>query len=303
MKKFKKQAAYILSATLLLSGSTGVFANDVSNDYNDIVEISEVFPEILPERLPEDFYDLEEDFDEEFSFPPISAFFSVRGIVTEIYTVPDFDMYTVTIEMDGEREAVLVINNETFMLGEPLEIGDDVTGFYATNRPMPAIYPPHYTMAVVFNGDFESVAVNNFTRTEAFEYNLVSVDGSLMLNIGEETIIVSTDGEDYDGDLDGRNLIVVYNVATRSIPAITTPEKIIVLPIEEILIWEHEEDYFEQYEQYEPIGRDMPVFDHDRSRYAIIVNGVGLEGVGARVVYDGEDLIGWFTHVPLRPVA
>ena len=44
------------------------------------------------------------------------------------------------------------------------------------------------------------------------------------------TQIVMTNGDNYtDGELDGRQIIVIYDVSTRSIPELATALKLIVL--------------------------------------------------------------------------
>ncbi|MDO5399077.1 MAG: copper amine oxidase N-terminal domain-containing protein [bacterium] len=73
---------------------------------------------------------------------------------------------------------------------------------------------------------FEMTA--NFFKAEGEENSYVSEDNSLVINIGEETVVVDKDGKEYTGSLDKKNLTVSYTVTTRSIPPQTTPEKVVV---------------------------------------------------------------------------
>ena len=88
---------------------------------------------------------------------------------------------------------------------------------------MGMIYPPQFTASVIINGDFINIAVDRF------DDDLISYDGLLMLSIGDETEIILQDGELFDCELAHRKMVVLYDISTRSIPAITTPSKIIVL--------------------------------------------------------------------------
>lgn len=51
----------------------------------------------------------------------------------------------------------------------------------------------------------------------------------MKLNISDETEILLQDGTVYEGELAGKRLVVIYGPSTKSIPAQTTPYKIIVL--------------------------------------------------------------------------
>ncbi|MBY0223395.1 MULTISPECIES: hypothetical protein [Sporosarcina] len=105
-----------------------------------------------------------------------------------------------------------------------VEIGDQVTGFYDANAPAPLIYPPQFR-ALVMSRDspYQNVKVDYFNR------RLESSDGTLRLNLSPQTQIILQNGQSFNGDIGGRDLIVVYGASTRSIPAQTTPYKIIVL--------------------------------------------------------------------------
>ncbi|EGQ24031.1 hypothetical protein HMPREF9372_2613 [Sporosarcina newyorkensis 2681] len=105
-----------------------------------------------------------------------------------------------------------------------VKIGDQVTGFYDANAPAPLIYPPQFR-ALVMSRDspHQNVKVDYFNR------RLESSDGTLRLNLSSQTQITLQNGQPFNGDIGGRNLIVVYGSSTRSIPAQTTPTKIIVL--------------------------------------------------------------------------
>lgn len=120
--------------------------------------------------------------------------------------------------------ATIVVTDSTYILdGKGIAVGDVITAYYPANEPMPAIEPPQYTAEIIVVGDYEE-----FVKVDLFDENLVSADNKLKLNMDESTVITGRNGLLYDGPLEGRKLIVVYDISTRSIPALTTPIRIIV---------------------------------------------------------------------------
>ena len=182
--------------------------------------------EIVDEVWPDCEY-IVDDYDFGFGddmWGSLPVFGSWTGTVVEIeveYSYPP----TYIFRLEGENgSAVFRADFNTFILGEAPEIGDTITGHYLMNAPMAMIYPPQYNVSVIVNGDFLAVTVDRFDE------NLLSYDGFLQLNIGDDTEIMLQSGNPIGADeLAHRKLVVVYSVSTRSIPAQTTPEKIIVL--------------------------------------------------------------------------
>jgi len=179
--------------------------------------------------------DEEEDCEEEENLPDMPLFMGFTGTITEIepfydwaedaeVLVEDTVLVSLTDEITSTNfivgpETVLVMDGE-------LEIGAEVTGFYDTSLPAPMIYPPQFSAVALTDRD-------HGVMIDRFDEELVSYDGSLQINLGEDTVITLQDGtEFYDPStetLANRAMVVVYHISTRSIPAQTTPEKIIVL--------------------------------------------------------------------------
>ncbi|EEL50371.1 hypothetical protein bcere0022_22650 [Bacillus cereus Rock3-44] len=104
-----------------------------------------------------------------------------------------------------------------------ISVGDKVTGYYDGNAPVPLIYPPQYrALVMVKDTPYQNVKV------DYFDSQLKSSDGQLQLNLSPYTQIVLTNGQPYSKNPTNRNLIVIYGPATKSIPAQTTPYRIIV---------------------------------------------------------------------------
>jgi len=131
--------------------------------------------------------------------------------------------------------AILSISENTFVLGE-IAVGETVTFWVKPNAPVGRSYPPFYgevTAIVVESDDILNHKLDIFEYSEAHE-RLVSRDGNLAITIGEHTQVLDLEGNAFTGeDLSGRFLLVVYGISTRSIPAQTTPSKIIAFPLED----------------------------------------------------------------------
>lgn len=131
------------------------------------------------------------------------------------------------ITLDNGYGAVVnfVVSPNTYFVDHvTLNIGDRVTGFYDGNAPVPLIFPPQFRAIVMARDNrYENVKVDFFNS------ELISSDNSLRLNIGPNTKIVLENNQLFTQDPASRNLIVVYGATTKSIPAQTTPSKIIVM--------------------------------------------------------------------------
>ncbi|MEB9972527.1 hypothetical protein P4K82_13180 [Bacillus cereus] len=124
----------------------------------------------------------------------------------------------------GNQINFIVKSNTYFIDYTAVVVGDKITGFYDANVPAPLIYPPQFQAIVIAKYiPYQNVKVDNFNES------LESSDGKLKLNISPSTQILLTNGQFFTGNLINRNLIVIYGPTTMSIPAQTTPYKIIVL--------------------------------------------------------------------------
>jgi hypothetical protein len=125
-------------------------------------------------------------------------------------------------------------------------------------------------------------------KVDLFDNDYVSSDNSLKLNISDDTVIVSENGEAFTGELADRKLVVVYGPSTRSIPAQTTPEKIVVL----------DEDVIEDADNQEDVSPDAPI---DVSNEKILVKDQPVSSHYAYVssYINGQGIV----MVPLRTIA
>lgn len=133
--------------------------------------------------------------------------------------------YFVTMESEAGEPAHFVLTDKTFWIGsKEIQEGDLLTGYYDASRPMILIYPPQYSIDVLV-----TQAPEGFFKVDFFNKLLESQDNKLKLNLNEETEILDAKGEVYQGELGCQPLVVYYTSSTKSIPALTTPEKVVVM--------------------------------------------------------------------------
>ena len=95
---------------------------------------------------------------------------------------------------------------------------------YNADLPAVLIYPPQYHAVAVIS----TVSASN-VEVGFFNNRLVNTDNTLRLNITEAVPVVTSNNQVVFGAPGGRYLIVLYEASTKSIPAITTPEKVVVM--------------------------------------------------------------------------
>ncbi|NLK20689.1 MAG: copper amine oxidase N-terminal domain-containing protein [Epulopiscium sp.] len=118
-------------------------------------------------------------------------------------------------------------SSRDFVSKNNLKEGMSISVYYGKDTIMALSMPPRMNPDVIVvnsNEDFGSVKVSKFDN------ELLSADRNLKLNVSDETVIVDEKGNTVDSkDIYDKDLIVFYTITTRSIPAQTPPEKIIVM--------------------------------------------------------------------------
>jgi len=160
----------------------------------------------------------------------MTNFYSFQGIVTSIQ---DFNIgqngegcYKLfTVENETGSVVNFVVTPTTYFVDHVIvAIGDRITGYYDGDAPVPLIYPPQYrALIMVKDSPFQNVKVDFFNQ------QFMSKDGQLKLNFSSYTQVLLTNGQPFSRNPANRDLIVIYGPSTKSIPAQTTPYRIIVL--------------------------------------------------------------------------
>jgi len=171
----------------------------------------------------------EDIFGEAGELQPPSEFARARGVITEIR---EFDAaegsIIVSIEdsyLGVSRSNLIIDSNTILLLGDELEIGTAVIGFYDATLPSPLIYPPRHR-AVVVSTRVHETQMGRFDGEFLRGYRMIYI---LPCN---ETEIVFQSGEAFYGDLselEGRAMIITHDPMDMSVPFTITPEKIIIL--------------------------------------------------------------------------
>lgn len=131
----------------------------------------------------------------------------------------------VLVENSEGAEANIRISKDTYVLNNAeIAIGAVITGFFDANAPMIMIYPAQYNAEVVVVDNKDET-----TKVDIFDKDMVSSDQTLKLNTTDRTEATLQDGTPFKGELANRKLVVTYSTSTKSIPAQTIPDKIIVL--------------------------------------------------------------------------
>lgn len=222
----RKNLMLLITLTAMLA-SVGV----VSAESNEVIEDSVVYESVETE----DAAITSENTDVESVPSYISYYVNVTEISDNIietvrdgedsedqgniinYTV--FDNTLVFDLADGEKKSLSDIKE-----------GDILKVFTSSSAPAPLILPIQYQADVIIIGSTEA---EGFVDVDTYASNgdmLVNAANTLALNIDEETVITDTDGNDvFVDELENKNLIVFYGASTKSIPAQTAPEKIVVI--------------------------------------------------------------------------
>lgn len=209
--KSKKVLAGLLAATILSLNTATAFAVNADNvmPVNDAGQIIEANP--IKSELPSL---------EKFKF---GSFTGKVKAITAFEGVEDSKF--VLVENSEGIEANIIISKDTYVLNNAeIAVGTVITGFFNANAPMIMIYPAQYNAEVVVVDNKDQNV-----KVDLFDENLISSDQFLKLNISVATEIILQDGAAFKGELANKKLVVLYGPSTRSIPAQTTPDKVIVL--------------------------------------------------------------------------
>ncbi len=131
----------------------------------------------------------------------------------------------VTLEDESGSTVNFIMGPDTYVVDfTTLSVGMQATFWYRTDVPVPLIYPPQYVASV-------AAQVKNGRMIDVDHYNdsLVNDAQTLQLNIDGSVDLRTTNNQYFQASPAGQNLVVLYETSTRSIPAQTTPRKIVVL--------------------------------------------------------------------------
>ncbi|MDR0949044.1 MAG: hypothetical protein LBM69_05985 [Lachnospiraceae bacterium] len=130
-----------------------------------------------------------------------------------------------TVEDTNGRIFHFLVSQATYVLDYvSLHEGLKCNFYYRENAPLQAIEPPQYKASVIALSDTSrSVYVGYFNQS------LVNTEDNLQIRLDSSVPIVGTNNQVFPASPANQNLVVVYDTATKSIPAQIIPLKIVVL--------------------------------------------------------------------------
>ncbi|WP_017754123.1 copper amine oxidase N-terminal domain-containing protein [Calidifontibacillus oryziterrae] len=232
MKKITTIALTAMMSGVIFSNSPALAQNDVAENVR-VISINENNPSLIKSENP-------------VENPAINIeatnFIKYAGVVSEIED-HNGNPRLLFKNQEGSVEMIMTVTDEVLLFNsgtaEPLEkdqlqIGDKIEAFYDKNKPRIMIYPPMITPEIIIVHDEK---ISGQVKVAKFDDNLLSLDNELKLKLNENTILINQKGEPIEEkDLYGKELIVFYDISTKSIPAQTSPKKIITfeLPDEQV---------------------------------------------------------------------
>lgn len=157
---------------------------------------------------------------------PEELIFSQTGVVSSISNF-DEEGCTLLYKINTNVNTIVnfIIQPDTYFYEQKqITIGSSIIGFFDANAPVPLIYPPRYEALIIAETSPHSELIFDWFNEELINYN-----GTLKLNLSPYTQIVMQNGQPFLGNISNHYLLVQYNITTKSIPAQTTPSKIVVM--------------------------------------------------------------------------
>ena len=163
--------------------------------------------------------------------PARPRFGFVRGTIVDMMPAGrggrrgDGCMQFVSLETEDGNPVNVILSPAAYVVDyETLSVGMNCTFWYLADAPMILIYPPQYN-AVVAARDRNDRMVD----VSRYGQNLVNQERTLQLKLDGSVDIRTVNNQYFQGSPASHDLVVIYETSTRSIPAQTTPKKIVVL--------------------------------------------------------------------------
>lgn len=236
MKKFV--IALILIAALLSAGCGSTSAQPTETPAQTETPATET---------PEQTQPPADESEDSMVLEPMASYISYQVTVTEVLEefiqtttdVNDADNYENTINyVPGEDTLVFDAQGNQLSLGD-VKAGDLLTVYTGAYTPAPMIMPPQYQAEIIIIEDLEAESPV-FTCADTFvageEGMLVGLGNTLALNMSEDVEVVDREGQACEAELENMDLLVFYDAATKSVPAQTTPLKVVVLGENELAL-------------------------------------------------------------------
>ena len=105
----------------------------------------------------------------------------------------------------------------------PFQVGDRAKFFYSLGAPMPLVFPPRYRAVAAAYTPQGVTAV-----LDVFDGRLLNSEGTLLLKPSWATPVTLPNGQIFMWNPGNRLILATYSAPTRSFPAQTVPEQMVV---------------------------------------------------------------------------
>ena len=171
---------------------------------------------------------------------PMASYIANQATVTDVVEefiqtttdVNDAENYENTINFVPTQDTLVFDAQGNQLSVSDIEAGDLITVYTGAYTPAPLIMPPQYQAEIIIIEDPEAESPV-FTCADTFvadeEGLLTGLGNTLALNMSDEVEIVDRNGQPCEAELANMDLLVFYAESTKSVPAQTTPLKVVVL--------------------------------------------------------------------------
>ena len=161
------------------------------------------------------------DDGDEYAFD-LPNFMQFRGKAVEVTSYEDTYFVLLECPETNDQTRFLVDVQSALLIDGELAEGMDLVGWFDSTMPAPMIWPPQHRAVVLMEESPYNVFLTRFYENDGV---LVSGDGIHSLDITDETGIILADGNPFEGELDGRKLLVEFYEEGR----VLSPARITVL--------------------------------------------------------------------------
>ncbi|MGN0711550.1 MAG: stalk domain-containing protein [Anaerovoracaceae bacterium] len=165
-----------------------------------------------------------------------SEYIAKEGTVSSVTKHDNYYSIEVKASDSDELDVIYNVSPDTYTFSQiengvvsldSIKEGMKISAVMSQNVPMTMSLPPHISDVSAF-----VIMGEGFAEVSYFNNELINAENTLKLNISEKTNILNTNGTKMllnAEDVKNHDCIVLYTSSTRSIPAQTTPETVIIL--------------------------------------------------------------------------
>lgn len=151
--------------------------------------------------------------------------------------------HTVRLEIKGESVFHMNISEDTQIYKrssfesvdiESIKEGDNVYGYYDIYKPMILIYPPQYAVDTLIIMDEDFLVKEGVLK----DGKLIRENEEIIMNLNEAKIFDIKGEEKSIKDAQGQRVLSSHKIETKSLPAIASPDVLIILSSEKDVMYE-----------------------------------------------------------------